>query len=177
VSAGDRERLERLFRGNSGDVLAFLARRTAVREDAADLLAEVFLVAWRRIDSVPAGDAGRLWLFGVARRVLANHLRAARAQTGLAEQLAAELRTASVPAPDELGQVVREELARLSRADREVLTLSYWEGFTPAEIGRIVGRPAATIRVRIHRARRRLERCLAARRMSTAQALEAMRAV
>lgn len=41
-------------------------------KDAADAVAETFLVAWRRLPEVPSGEEARPWLYGVARRTLAN---------------------------------------------------------------------------------------------------------
>jgi len=57
-------------------LLGYALRRTDNTDDAADVLAETFLAAWRRLDEVPRGDEARLWLYGTARRVLANHRRA-----------------------------------------------------------------------------------------------------
>ena len=63
-----RSRFEALYATEGRRVLAYALRRTAQPADAADVLAEVFLVAWRRLDDVPAGAEARLWLYGVARR-------------------------------------------------------------------------------------------------------------
>ena len=68
-------RFTELYDRYSGHILAYAARRTAGNADAADVLAETFLVAWRRLDDVPTDEAARPWLYGVARRVLANHHR------------------------------------------------------------------------------------------------------
>ena len=64
------ERFETLFVTNRLDILKYLVRRCVDTDEAADALAETFIVAWRRIDVVPDGLEGRLWLFGVARNVL-----------------------------------------------------------------------------------------------------------
>lgn len=56
-----------MFDAHADDVLSYLLRRMPERADAADVLADTFLVAWRRIGEVPEGDAARPWLFGVAR--------------------------------------------------------------------------------------------------------------
>ena len=64
-----------LFDAEFRRILGYALRRTACATDAADVAAETFLVAWRRFDEVPAGAETRLWLYGVARRVLANHQR------------------------------------------------------------------------------------------------------
>jgi RNA polymerase sigma factor (sigma-70 family) len=158
----ERARFESLYRETRVPVLAYLMRRTVSPEDAADLLADVYLVAWRRIRDVPPGDEARLWLFGVARRVLSSHRRRARAATGLGVALAESLRliaaelAADAEGADPRVERVASAMAALSRKDRELLTLSAWEGLTPAEIAVVVGQPAGVVRVRLHRARRRL---------------------
>ena len=157
----DRTRFEALYGGSRADLLAYFLRRVEQSADAADLLTETFLVAWRRIDRVPAGPDGRLWLFGVARKVLANHRRAER--TG--QQLATTLRgVLTVQAGHRAGSepdtatvlAVRAALDRLTPADREVMMLTAYEEFTPGEIAHVTGRSAASVRVRLHRARRRV---------------------
>jgi RNA polymerase sigma factor (sigma-70 family) len=161
----DRARFEELYGGTRISVLGYLARRSRTREDAADLLAEVYLIAWRRIDDVPAGDEARLWLFGVARRVLANHHRRVRTESGLAAALEASLR--SVPLildtdADPRADAVTDALVRLSAKDRELLTLSAWEDLSPAEIAVVLGQRVGVVRVRLHRARKNLRDKLSA---------------
>ncbi|WP_276320735.1 RNA polymerase sigma factor, partial [Phytoactinopolyspora endophytica] len=88
-----RARFEDLFTAESRAVLGYALRRVQVADDAADIVAETFLVAWRRIDDVPQGRDGRLWLYGVARRVCANHVRGDRRRHRLAERLREDLLT------------------------------------------------------------------------------------
>lgn len=135
-----------------------MLRRVDQPEDAADLLADVYLVAWRRIDEVPHGDGARMWLYGVARRALANHRRGDRRRAALASELAAALRSVRPPQNDD-GRLAAA-LATLDETDRELIMLSAWDGLTSAEIGEVLGIRAATVRVRLHRARRRLEHAL-----------------
>jgi RNA polymerase sigma-70 factor (ECF subfamily) len=161
----DTARFEELYRRTRISVLGYLARRSRSPEDAADLLAEVYLIAWRRMDDVPAGEEARLWLFGVARRVLANHHRRVRKELGLASALEASLR--AVPPSfaadaDPRSDAVTEALARLSAKDRELLTLSAWEDLSPAEIAVVLGQRVGLVRVRLHRARKSLKAILAA---------------
>lgn len=54
-------------------LLAYALRRTGSPEDAADVVAETFAIAWRRLDAIPDGEASRLWLYAACRRVIANH--------------------------------------------------------------------------------------------------------
>jgi RNA polymerase sigma factor (sigma-70 family) len=154
----DRDRFEDTYHANSTAILGYLIRRTSNPEDAADLLAEVYLVAWRRIRDVPNGDQARLWLYAVARRVLANERRRAKTRDNLAEQLRTELGQShlNMPQDDRAKAPDGRALGRLGPSDRELITLTAWEGLTPREIARVIGRPPAVVRVRLHRARRRL---------------------
>ena len=63
-----RRRFEDIYTANCTPILGYALRRTGSGDDAADIVAETFLTAWRRLDDVPPGDEARLWLYGVARR-------------------------------------------------------------------------------------------------------------
>lgn len=155
-------RFDRLYAAHGRAVLAYALRRTATEQDAADVLAEVFLVAWRRLDDVPFGEGGRLWLYGVARHALANQKRSERRRERLAERLRRELPAAvqsvTLPAP-ETG-AIRGALDRLGSEDREILRLAGWEELTPGEIAMVLGISQVAARSRLHRARRRLRAAL-----------------
>jgi len=151
-------RFRRLFDLAERDILAYSLRRVGRAEDAADVVAETFLVAWRRLDEVPDGDAARLWLYGVARRQLANQRRGDLRRSALAERLRDVLATAAMETdpPGDRAAAVNAAIERLSEDDRELLTLSSWEGLSPGELAVVLGVPAVTLRSRLHRARRRL---------------------
>jgi RNA polymerase sigma factor (sigma-70 family) len=151
------------YRHHAGAVLAYLLRRSRSVADAQDALAETFLVAWRRPDQVPAEDAANLWLYGVARRVLANQRRGDRRRRQLAARLEADTGLRMVPGPSEAGDAsdVLRALARLGDRDREVLRLAAWEGLSHAEIATILGFSENASAVRLHRARRRLKQAYA----------------
>ncbi|MBO3747809.1 RNA polymerase sigma factor [Streptosporangiaceae bacterium NEAU-GS5] len=153
------ERFARLYETHYPLLLAYVWRRTDSPDDAADALAETFVTAWRKIDDVPPGEQARLWLYGVARRVLANHRRGAARRTELAARLRAELTVWSEeePADDEF-DAVREAFARLRPGDRELLSLIGWENLGTDEISVVFGCSRAQVRLRLHRARKRLAR-------------------
>ena len=150
-----QERFTTLFDRTHQPLLAYAVRRVWDPADAADVVAETFLVAWRRLDDVPEGDHARPWLFGVARRVLANHYRGERRRTALGDRLREALLTMA-PATDREPTTVELALARLSSDDQELLRLVAWEGLARDEIALALGAPRATVRVRLHRARQRL---------------------
>jgi RNA polymerase sigma factor (sigma-70 family) len=159
LMATPADRFRRLFADTERELLAYALRRVDRAEDAADVVAETFLVAWRRMDRVPEGDDARLWLYGVARRQLANQRRGQLRRSRLADRLRAELPAAAAVThgtEDHRVVAVRAALARLDEEDREILRLSSWEGLTPAEIAAVMGVPGVTVRSRLHRARKRL---------------------
>ena len=157
-----RAAFERLFRDTRGDLLAFIARRSR-SDDAADILAETYLIAWQKLDAIPKGDRARLWLFGVARNLLLKSADRRHFGDALVGRLADEIRRAQAvhaPAQDERSAVLFAALAALPERDREILTLTAWEGLTPKQIAVVTGSSANIVRVRLSRARARLKRQL-----------------
>jgi RNA polymerase sigma-70 factor (ECF subfamily) len=155
-------RFAKLYREEGRAILEYALRRVDDAEDAADVVAETFLVAWRRLGEVPLGDGARLWLYGVARLTLANLHRAERRRTRLGRRLAESLRTelsTHRPPEGEAAEVLRA-IAELGEEDRELLLLVSWEGLTPSEAARVLGTSALAARSRLHRARRRLRHLL-----------------
>lgn len=141
-----------------GTVVAYAARRGVV--DPEGLGAEVMLIAWRRLADIPLGDA-KPWLIATARlSVMADRRRNRPAET-FDEQIVGVQATAVEPMIG-LDPELERALLRLSYADRESILLIAWEDLTPRQAALSLGVTATAFRVRLHRARRRLERELAA---------------
>jgi RNA polymerase sigma-70 factor (ECF subfamily) len=160
VSSGTEyeERFRRVYAGNFRPLLAYALRRVEQPEDASDIVAETFLVAWRRAHEMP-DDEIRLWLYGVARRVLANHRRGSSRRERLGDRLRQRLTTSfgvdpGSAVPERLA--VRSALDRLGELDREVLMLTVWEGLEPREAATVLQVSPAAVRTRLSRARSRL---------------------
>ncbi|MDQ0893619.1 RNA polymerase sigma factor [Agromyces ramosus] len=153
--------LERAYLANAADLLSYFGRRVRVAADAADLLSETFVVAWRRGDRMPADpEQARMWLFGVARRVLANAARGEGRHADLTGKLRAHLET--VPTEQVDGQVldVRAALDAIPADQSELVRLVLWDGFTVLEAATILGISESTARGRFQRARIRLRELL-----------------
>jgi len=152
----------RLYREQGRAVLAYALRRVGDPEDAADVVAETFLVAWRRLGEVPVDTGARLWLYAVARRVIANLHRTARRRTRLGQRLAESLRTelATHPTPGTEAAEVLRAMNGLSDNDRELLLLVSWEELSPGEAAQVLEISSLAARSRLHRARRRLRALL-----------------
>ena len=85
----NENRFHDLFDRHHHAVMAYFMRRIPDEADALDATEDVFLVAWRKLEQVPEDDAALPWLYGVARRVLANHLRGRARFARLRRKLAA----------------------------------------------------------------------------------------
>jgi RNA polymerase sigma factor (sigma-70 family) len=152
------ERFESLYAENAVAVLGYFRRRMSDQAEVADAVAEVFTTAWRRIQDVPSGNDGRLWLFGIARFVLLNERRGNRRRRALASRLSDELATKTqyVQAPTSSARALVEAMGRLRPDDRELLMLTAWDGLSPADAAVVLELDPGVVRVRLHRARTRL---------------------
>jgi RNA polymerase sigma factor (sigma-70 family) len=162
--ADRRARFDEVYEAYSGLILAYAARRTDDPEAALDVVSETFTVAWRRVGEIPAGVEARPWLYGVARRVLANQRRGVARRVRLDQRLAAELRARPLEGVESGwpvdGELIRVALSALNDSDCDLLMMLAWDGLSRSEIADVLGTSTANLRLRIHRARKRLERQL-----------------
>ncbi|MER5650223.1 sigma-70 family RNA polymerase sigma factor [Streptosporangium sp. NPDC002524] len=153
-------RFTQLFDACYEDVLRYAARRVDA-DTARDVAAETFLIAWRKLSAVPRADEDVLpWLYGVARRVLANEHRRERRGRRLAARIAGALGMEAVVVADLSDDVtgplgLAQALRSLSPKDQEVLQLIGWEELTVRQAAVVVGCTPASMAVRAHRARQR----------------------
>jgi RNA polymerase sigma-70 factor, ECF subfamily len=159
VSDDPAQRFSELYGALYGRVRAYAARR--VGTDLADeIAAETFTIAWRRFDVIP--EEPLPWLYGVARNVVARHRTRLARQAAARDALERE-RTVGAEVLAGEDESLWEAWRSLHEGDREVLALVAWEELPVAEAARVLGCPASVFSVRLHRARRRLERLLAQR--------------
>lgn len=144
-----------VFGRHYGAIYGYAARRLG-RDDAADAAAEVFTVVWRRIRTVPDEPETLPWLYGVARKVVANQQRGRRRRERLEAKALAEPVRRLDSGPDDLDGA----LAALRESDREVLMLVAWEGLGPNALAKALGCSQNAAVVRLHRARARLAAAL-----------------
>lgn len=155
----DRKWLERLWAKHGDHVFAYAVRRVGA-SDAEDVVADVFVVAWRHRSRRPQRELP--WLYGVARKVLSDHYRSKQRRGRLLERvgsLSSDSRESIAAHADLLA--LDSVLDELSDHDREALLLTAWEGLSPGEAAQVVGVSGAAFRMRLSRARRRFRELLA----------------
>lgn len=153
-------RFRRVFDAHHDQVYAYCRRRCDA-ETARECTSEVFLTAWRRFDDVPPDDRALRWLYGVARKVLANEFRRQRRQRNLVARVKSfgkppHVDVETVVVRNEDYQAVLDALARLRPQDQELLRLAMWEELSHGDIGEMLGCTAHAIDQRIARASKRL---------------------
>lgn len=159
MSASDR-RFAALYRAYYRHVYAYCRRRVSV-DETDDLVADVFLAVWRRIDDTPEGDSVLPWLYRVAYLTTSNHWRGLRRKRELREKLDSIGLNPVEPVSDQVvkRQEVRDALAILDHLppkDKEIIKLSVWEQLPHDAIASVLGINPETARQRLHRAKKRL---------------------
>jgi RNA polymerase sigma-70 factor (ECF subfamily) len=153
-----RTRLEALYEAHAAAVRAYLWRRTDAAT-ADDLLSDVFVVAWRRLEQVPQDPVP--WLLACARNVLANSQRGERRRAALIDRLTTTAGRSGVRIEDR-GSMLAEAFATLGERDREALLLIAWDGLSAEQAAAVLGCSRRTFAMRLHRARKRLAAALLA---------------
>jgi RNA polymerase sigma factor (sigma-70 family) len=167
LSARDPGRFGVLFERHAAEILRYAHGRLGA-DVAEDVLAETFLVAFRRRADYDRSRAdARPWLYGIAARLIGRHRRAEqRGRRALArvpaETAAADFgdRSAERVTAQQLRPQLSVVLSGLARRDRELLLLTAWAGLTYEESAQALGVPVSTVRSRLHRIRATARRAL-----------------
>ena len=158
-----RERFRVLYNDLYDDLWRYVQRRSISTEEARDTLSEVFLVAWRRLEDIPAGKEARLWLFGVARNLVKTSWRKRKRSGDLVVRIGSEMSTRGTTDEelDSSGVLkIVKALQFLSENDQEILRLLAWENLSHKEISVVLGCSENAVAIRIRRARVRLMKVL-----------------
>jgi len=155
ADAGRIERFRDLYDATYSRIMAYTHRRARSREDALDAVSETFMVVWRRLDDIPPDRRAVPWVYGVARRVLANQYRWRDRKAQLEHRLEDDQSRA---VGEQSFDLVHDALEALRATDREILTLAAWDDLDNDEIAEVLATSEKNVAVRLHRARKRLGR-------------------
>jgi RNA polymerase sigma factor (sigma-70 family) len=159
-------RFRRLYEMHYPSLFAYAARRFPDFDEAHDVVADAFLVLWRRLEEAPADEEVGLWLYGVMRRVVANRLRARDRRQRLAMRFASIVADIAETTEESVArrlyaETVFDALLQLGEQDREILLLAAWERLSTAELASIYSCSENAAAIRLHRARKRLSEAVA----------------
>ena len=134
-------------------LLGYFIRRVENTEDAADLVSETMVAAWKASKRMPHdGEEARMWLFGVARNTLSHHSRSTRRRDALVERLGQSL-SAHHADGDSDALDVRRAVSGLPAELGELVRLVHWDGFTLEQAAAHLGLRPSTARGRHARAK------------------------
>lgn len=145
-------------------LLRYAMRRLEDVESAEDLVAETFVVSWRRWHESPGRDQELPWLYGIASRLILNVQRAERRRWRLHARLASEREQEAVLPRFSADDVLRliDALDELSPIDREAVLLTYWDRLSQRDVGAVLSCSENAVAHRLSRARRALLERMAA---------------
>jgi RNA polymerase sigma factor (sigma-70 family) len=157
-------RFRRLYQDHYELIQAYVVRRVNARTDVADIVADIFMIAWRRLDKVPAPPGDTMWLYGVARRVISGKRRSLRRFANLLDRLqtngGGRQGQCGQTAADAANDRLLAALHGLRPAEREALQLVHWERLSYAEAANVLNCSANAVGIRVHRAKAKLRAAL-----------------
>jgi RNA polymerase sigma-70 factor (ECF subfamily) len=163
ISSTRDELFRRIYHRNFSAIAKYMRRRVLRgTQNELDLVSEVFMVAWRRLDDMPSEPEDLPWLYGVARNVLLRHARVLTQRARLQIRVEAQpIIHMEIDVKDTTSfELIREAVDRLDEPDREMLRLAVWEQLTYVQIGVIFDVSDNAVELRLRRARSRLKETL-----------------
>ena len=155
-----RKKFENIYDQFVKDKTVYASRRSKNPETTADIVAETFMICWRRLNDIPDPPDAKFWLYRTARGVISNAYRKKANSEQLGKGLSSFLEKHgqddfSSSTTDQL--FVREELNKLDDDDKEIIMLKYWDGMKAKEIAEIIGISTVAARKRLNRASKLLK--------------------
>jgi RNA polymerase sigma-70 factor (ECF subfamily) len=156
VHASRERAFEEVYRECLPDVRTYAAAHVG-RSEVDDIVSSTFMTVWQKFEEAPPLSR-RAWVIGVARNHCRNRWRSNRRFASLVDEIVLarpKLEVGLTAAGVDPGalSVVTDLIPDLEAGERELLVLTGWLELSPAEIGEVLGVPAGTVRVRLHRLR------------------------
>lgn len=152
-----RTEYARLVNEHSKTLLRYSLRRLDDHASCEDVVAETFLIVWRRWDDLPTPDKELFWLYGIALRVLSNHRRSRDRRDRLYARISFQRDPLEGEDIDVDTEPILRAIGELRRSEQELLEFVYWERLTYLEIAIILGISENAVGIRLNRAKKNLK--------------------
>jgi RNA polymerase sigma-70 factor (ECF subfamily) len=164
TACGDRSAFERLYQTYHRRIYGYLFRMLGNSETAEELVSDVMLDMWKGAGRFKGDSRVSTWVFGIARHKALSAMRRSRPETvevDAAVQIAdsAELQD-EVLSNNDTKDAINKALAKLTEQHREVMDLTFYQGFSCSEIADILQCPVSTVKTRMFYARKQLRELL-----------------
>jgi len=157
-SQGDEIAFRGLYESLNNTLFKYIASRTRDRDEAKDLLQDVFIDLWKGLQNFSYSSESQFYgfVFIIIKRKLSKHYKTNRQTLELNENAPGQNYEMDVEKEDDI-RVMKEIISKLKEKNRIVIELHYWSGLTFNEIGTILNCKETTVKVRHHRALKTLE--------------------
>jgi RNA polymerase sigma-70 factor (ECF subfamily) len=155
---GDEYAFHLLYERLSDSLFKYILSRTKDRDDAIDILQEVFIDLWKAFQTFTYASESEFYsfIFVITKRKLGKHYKTKRISEPFDENILEHSNQLNVGQIDD-ARTLLKAIEGLSEKYRTVVELHYWSGLTFGEIGKLVGDKETTVKVRHHRAIKMLE--------------------
>lgn len=150
-----RRRFEALTEEIYDPVYRYLRRRMPIH-DAEEVMNDVLVTVWRRLDNVPEPNP-LPWTYGVARRATANHRRGDTRRLALVRRIEAQPTTDIDPEPQD-HPLLEDAIHQLTASEREIVRLWAWEGLEPREIAAVLDTNANAVSIKLTRIKAKISK-------------------
>lgn len=156
--SGDEYAFHLLFERLHDPLFKYILSRTKDRDEALDLLQDVFIDLWSGIDRFVYSSDGQFYgfVFTITKRKLGKHYKSKRTHELFDENILEHSTGTNEEHRDDV-RVLMQAIGELKDGYRTVIELRYWSGLTFGEIGKLLEEKETTVKVRHHRALKMLE--------------------
>lgn len=162
AALGDRAAFERIYNLLVDDLYSYLRGQCRNETVAEDLVANVFLKAWRSAKGYrPSSHTFRRWIFTIARNEVRDYWRASQRTLPMVEfDISDERHPEAESDPVETRRLVQQALATLTEEQRQVVVLRYFSNKSHEEIATILGKREGAVRAQLMRALRQMRKVM-----------------
>lgn len=155
---GDDDAFDELFALYQPKLRYYMHRLASNQGNVEDMLQDVWLLVYRKIEKLKDPKAFGVWVYKIARNRVFKGFQSKRVFASLPDEVGEEVKEVDVTGYD--GGAIHEGLSKIGKQHREVLTLFFLEQMSYKDIAKVVGCGVGTVRSRLYYAKQSLRKVL-----------------